>query len=266
MASYTETVELQSIPAAAPLTHLKKSNWNSTSEQLATPPTQSSRRQLKKWQIVLLVSQLSGLNLLSSMTNGFIIVGLPTISVELNLPQALSLWPSAVYGLTCGSTLLLAGSVADIIGCRRVELAGCLILSILTLGTGFVQDGVQLVVLRALQGVALSLHLPSSVSIVSSSLPKGRVRNVSFSCLGLSQVLGFSIGLVLGGILIDTIGWRSGWYICGGLGFILTAVGFWVLPMDKNKTIGYKALLSDVDWTGTLLVSASLALLSYLLA
>lgn len=221
----------------------------------------------KKLHPVILTAQLAGVNLLSSVINGYITVGLPQITSDLNVPEELFFWPASVYGLTIASTLLLAGSVADILGTRTVDLVGCFALAASILGSGFVQNGVQFIVLRVIQGIAMSLHLSSSVSIVAGNFPQGRGRNIAFSCIGLSQPLGFSLGLVIGGILIDTIGWRAGWYIDGGAMLLLFVIGLRVLPESKrNSQHIMSQLATKVDWVGAIIASAFFACLSYLLA
>jgi MFS family permease len=137
------------------------------------------------------------------------------------------------------------------------------------LACGFIRRGEELVALRALQGVALALHLSSSVALVTKTLARGRGRNFAFACLGLSQPLGFSFGLVLGGVLVETIGWRSGWYLYGGIVLFLSTIGFWSLP--KSEPLGtlsdiMSSVATKVDWLGTLLASAFMALLCYFLA
>lgn len=216
---------------------------------------------------VILTAQLAGVNLLSSVINGYITVGLPRITSDLKVPEELFFWPSSVYGLTIASTLLLAGSVADILGTRAVDLVGCFALAASILGSGFVQTGAQFIVLRVIQGVAMSLHLSSSVAIVAGNLPQGRKRNIAFSCIGLSQPLGFSLGLVIGGILVDTIGWRAGWFIDGGAMMLLFVIGLRVLPKSKrNSRHIMTQLATKVDWIGAIIASAFFACLSYLLA
>lgn len=216
---------------------------------------------------VVLTAQLAGVNLLSSIISGYITVGLPRIAADLRLPDELFFWPASVYGLAIASTLLLAGSVADILGTRTVDLTGCFVLAASILGSGFVRTSVQFIVLRVIQGVAMSLHLSSSVAIVVGNLPQGRSRNIAFSCIGLSQPLGFSLGLVVGGILVDTIGWRAGWFIDGGAMLLLFVVGLRVLPRSKRHAQGIMAqLATKVDWVGAIIASAFLACLSYLLA
>lgn len=216
---------------------------------------------------VVLTAQLAGVNLLSSIINGNITVGLPRIAADLRLPEELFFWPVSVYGLAVASTLLLAGSVADILGTRAVDLSGCFALAASILGSGFARTGVQFIVLRVIQGVAMSLHLSSSVAIVAGNLPQGRSRNVAFSCIGLSQPLGFSLGLVTGGILVDTIGWRAGWFIDGGAMLLLFVVGLRVLPKNRRHAQSIMTqLATKVDWVGAGIASAFLACLSYLLA
>ncbi|KAI8222669.1 hypothetical protein K4K54_006687 [Colletotrichum sp. SAR 10_86] len=213
--------------------------------------------------------QLSGLNFLSSAVNGIILVSLPTLVAELNLPEQLHVWPISVYGLAVGSTILPVGSLADAAGSRIVDLVGCFSMALLLLASGFVKSGGQLVAYRALQGVAMSMHLASSVSLVTQSIPKGRARNVAFSCLGLSQPLGFSVGLVLGGVLVDTVGWRVGFYLTGGLSLLLSFVGLWALPKSRDRRTASEVvyeLKRKMDWIGSLLASGFMVCLSYFLA
>ncbi|PKS08205.1 hypothetical protein jhhlp_005481 [Lomentospora prolificans] len=217
----------------------------------------------------LVTFQLSGINFAYSAVNGLVVIGLPKMTEELNLPESLAFWPASVSGLTTASTLLLAGSVADVLGPRSVDLVGCITSGAFMLGCGFVNKGEDLVVLRALQGLGIALHLSSSVSLVTKIVPRGRARNISFACLGLSQPLGFSFGLVVGGTLVDTLGWRAGWYLYGSITLLLAAIGFWSLPKSTesrsmNSLIG--DLRTKVDWVGALLASAFMAMLSYFLA
>ncbi|KAL9561379.1 hypothetical protein ACKAV7_014734 [Fusarium commune] len=108
------------------------------------------------------------------------------------------------------------------------------------------------------------MHFSSSVALVADTQPRGQSRNISFACLGLSQLLGFTFGLVVGGVLVDTVGWRSGWYLYGGVTQLLSAVGLWSLP--KSEPLGFRNIFVDliyrVDWIGALLASVSMASVS----
>ncbi|GIK07220.1 hypothetical protein Aspvir_002877 [Aspergillus viridinutans] len=246
-----------------PINSLVLEATNLRSPENARPASRES--QLRK---VVVLSQLFAVTLTASVINGLVIVGLPTITKELQLPPSLSFWPSSVSSLATASTLLLAGSLADTVGPRWVELVGSFASGALMIGQGLARTGQELVVLRALQGVGLAMHLASSISIVTQLLPPGRSRNVAFSCLGVSQPLGFSLGLVVGGVLVDTICWRSGWFLSSGITLVFSVAGLWALP--RSKTTQYSDLLHNIttkiDWVGAGLASAFMALLCYLLA
>ena len=244
-----------------------------TQQDVPSPEIENEgREQPSTLRVTLTILQPSLVNFLTSFTNGIITVGLPVIAKSIDLPRSLYLWPSSVYGLTSGSILLLAGAVADLIGAKKVELVGCLLLGLFTLACGFSDTGIQLVIFRAMQGIAMALHLPSSVAIVASAVPSGRPRNIGFASLGLSQVTGFSVGLVASGIMIDRIGWRSGFYVSGGALLATAVAAFKGLPsvapsvdQDDQRSI-WRQIYDEVDWVGGFIASAGLALLSYALA
>jgi MFS family permease len=169
--------------------------------------------------------------------------------------------------LTSGSCLLVAGSVADVVGNRNINLIGCFLVGCFILASGLARTGTELIMFRALQGIAVSLCLPTSVSIVAGITTSGRQRNIAFSCLGMVQPTGFSVGLVLGGVLLDTVGWRLGWFLCGGITFALFLISLWALPIDRiSESAIFTRLRKEVDWVGAALSSGCLALLSYVLA
>ncbi|KAL4750708.1 major facilitator superfamily domain-containing protein [Aspergillus terricola var. indicus] len=185
-----------------------------------------------------------------------------TITEDLQLPTSLSLWPSSVGSLATASTLLLAGSVADTVGPRWVELVGSFASGGLMVGQGLARNGQVFVALRALQGVGLALHLASSVSVLGQLLPQGRGRNRAFSCLGLSLPLGFSLGLIVGGVMIDTVGWRLGWFISGGTTLVVSILGLWALPKTtslpgQEDRRHFHRLRTRIDWVGAGILSAN---------
>ncbi|CAM1503122.1 Fc.00g078980.m01.CDS01 [Cosmosporella sp. VM-42] len=269
MATQTDTLELQPIALPAlespslshQLTstdHIRPQRWNADNVRLAS--------RLRKIAVTL---QLAGVNFTSSAANGLVVVGLPRMAADLHLPQALAFWPTSVPGLATASTLLLAGAVADVLGPKSVELVGSVISGVFMLACGFTQRGEDLVALRAIQGIGLALHSSSSVALITKIMSRGKGRNLSFACLGLSLPLGFSFGLVIGGILVDTIGWRAGWYLYGGITLLLSAIGVWALPVSAplgTFQVVMRDIRKKVDWVGALLASAFMAMISYLLA
>ncbi|TVY93504.1 putative MFS-type transporter [Lachnellula willkommii] len=222
---------------------------------------------LNKARVVVVISVLTGVSFLSSLTNGFIAIGLPRIAFDLSLPAHLIIWPSAVYPLTISTCLILAGSIADVIGNRNINLAGCALTGGFILACGLAHTGIEFIMFRVMQGVAVALCLPTSVAIVSRSVPAGRSRNIAFSCLGFVQPIGFSIGMVLEGVVLDTVGWRFLYYLSGSLCLALFAVSLWALPHDPviQGSILTK-LRNEIDWVGAFIISTCLAVFSYVLA
>lgn len=218
---------------------------------------------------IIVIVQLAGINFITSFSNGLVTVGLPAMSTALGLNPSRLLWPMNAYALTSASCLLIAGAVADIIGTRKVNLVGCFFIALFILVSGISQTGIQLIMFRAIQGIAGALALPSAMSIISRSIPSGKPRNIGFACLGLAQPLGFSFGMVLAGVFIDGPGWRFGFYLGGAASFLLFFVGIWALPKDINVRTGnslWNRLATKVDWIGAGLASTSIALFSYVLA
>lgn len=217
----------------------------------------------RAWLIIL---QVSMINFLTSVTSGLIVVGLPRIASDLGLPEQLYLWPTSVYGLTAGSTLLIAGAIADVVGARWVELVGSVLLGAFTLASGLSRTGVQLILFRAFQGVATAMHLPCSVALITQFVSSGKARNIGFACLGLSMPFGFSIGLVLGGLLVDTVGWRVGFYVASGVMLLQAVAGFKIIPPEAKPQDVMSKLKNEIDWFGALIACAGLAMFSYVLA
>lgn len=274
----TEVFELQPISKAAilkPISHPPRPSQEISSYSNRTSDTEcSTSLSLTKpstLRTFLTIFTPSFVGFIASFTNGIITVGLPSIARSIALERSLYLWPSSVYGLTSGAALLIAGSVADIVGARPVELVGILFLGVFTLACGFAQTGGQLVAFRALQGVALALHLPASVAIITGAVPSGRARNLGFACLGFSQPLGFAVGLVLSGVMIERAGWRSGFYLTGGCTLAVAVAALWTLPKlpsqnQDGMVVLWKKVGREIDWVGGMISSGGLAILAYVLA
>ncbi|KAJ6446940.1 integral membrane protein [Purpureocillium lavendulum] len=262
MAAHTETLILE--PVGSEVIDSDSASHTSLSDNGSGNVAMASR--LRKAGVTF---QLSGVNFASSATNGLVVVGLPRMTADLNIPPSLAFWPSSVPGLATASALLLAGAFADVLGPKAMDLVACIVSGAMIVGCGFTRRGEELVALRALQGIALALHLSSSVALITKIMPRGKGRNLSFACLGLSQPLGFSFGLVMGGVLVDTIGWRAGWYLYGGITLLLSVIGAWALPASEPlgdlQTI-MRRVRTKVDGPGALLASAFMSLISYFLA
>ncbi|KAG4432662.1 hypothetical protein IFR05_011865, partial [Cadophora sp. M221] len=140
-------------------------------EQMQAPHSPQDAKQLSRRRAAAVVTTVAGVNFLNTMGSGILTVALPTMAKDLNLGVGLLLWPASIYALTSGCTLLLAGSVADILGRRMTFLVGSTLYSLFTLGCGLSPSGTSLIIFRGLQGLSISLCLTTAVGIISTSFP-----------------------------------------------------------------------------------------------
>lgn len=234
----------------------------------ATEPTPSTSRTVA---IIFSITCITGI---SNLLAGLLTVCIPVIAIDLGIKPGLQLWPASAFALACGCTLLLCATAADLLGCRRVCLLGALLQAGSALGAGLSTTPTQLIALRAFAGVAASLCLPSAAGIVSRAFPgdsRPRSRTAAFSAMGGGQAVGFGLGLVLGGIFSGSVGWRWGFHATSILNIVVLAIALWALPasVDDDAPLGRATLTrmqKELDWVGALVISTSLALLSYVLA
>lgn len=170
--------------------------------------------------------------------------------------------------LASGCFLLLAGSVASIVGNRIVGLVGCLILGLFIAASGGARTGIQFIVFRAFQGIGAAMFLPASIGILTAAVPGGRTRNIGFSCLSLAQPVGLQVGLLLAGVFgKDALSWRFGFYLCAGVMLFCIIIAFVCIPPDRpREVVTSKRLKHGIDWLGIFISSVALGLLSYVLA
>ncbi|KAJ5378643.1 hypothetical protein N7509_011762 [Penicillium cosmopolitanum] len=256
------TLRLSSQISQDSRTHGLFAHDNDSGEGVSAP----QNVQLSRARAVILIATLTGITFVGSMSGGLLTVGLPSIAKDLRLPDNLLLWPVSVYSLSNGCCLLLAGSLADFIGNRPINLIGCFLMGVFILACSVAKTGIQLILFRTLQGVGTSMCLPTAFSILTDTMPIGKRRNIGFACIGLGQPLGFSVGLVFGGVFqaSATLGWRFGYYLCAGASFILMAVNYFKLPKDRpREPVTFHRLQTEIDWIGIILSSACLGIISY---
>ncbi|KAL2075205.1 hypothetical protein VTL71DRAFT_147 [Oculimacula yallundae] len=268
MATTTATIEISDIDSRPTSTHEKPANKHDVAHQLSSSESSSDTPpKISKGRATIIIGAISLVSFLNNLTTGLLVVSLPTMARELNLPANLLLWPASVNTLATGCTLLLSGSIADIIGGKPIYLTGVFFMTVATIACGVCKTGIQLILFRAASGVAISLALPSSVMLITKNIPSGSYRNTAFACLGAGQPLGFSIGLVIGGLFVDSIGWRFGYYIGAILTFIIFVVSFFGIPSDTDPSQTVRNTLhrirNEIDWIGIGIISTSLGLFSY---
>lgn len=146
-------------------------------------------------------------------------------------------------------------------GRKFIFCAGMVWISIWTLANGFGSSFIQLVIFRALQGIGAAMTVPSSVGIISSYFV-AKDRTLALSCFAASGAVGFCFGLIFGGFLTSSLGWRYVFRIAVIVTGTLSILGFIILPKDRKEGDEKPKL----DYLGAALCTSGLILLSFVLS
>ena len=130
-------------------------------------------------------------------------VALPTIGADLQFSQDNLSWVVNAYVLTFGGFLLLGGRMADLLGRRRVFMAGLVIFALASLAGGFAESDAFLIAARAVQGLGAAILSPAALSIVTTTFRDGAERNKALGAWGAVAGSGGAAGVLLGGVLTE---------------------------------------------------------------
>ncbi|WP_233159645.1 MFS transporter [Pseudonocardia sp. MH-G8] len=186
-------------------------------------------------------------------------IALPHIETDLGLSREALTWTVSAYTLTFGGLMLLGGRIADLIGAKRVALAGLLLFTVASLVTGFADSAALLVGGRIAQGAGAAMLSPSALAVVMA-LFSGDERN---RALGVWSALGgggAALGVLLGGLLTAGPGWPWVFYINVPIGLVIVAALARMLPHQRAAVPRGR-----LDVLGALLVTASSGALIYAL-
>src|SRR5919199_444691 len=140
-------------------------------------------------------------------------VALPTIGDALKFTESNLPWVVNAYVLTFGGFLLLGGRMADLLGRRRVFMAGLVLFALASLAGGLATSEGTLIAARAVQGLGGALLSPAALSIVTTTFREGSERNKALGVWGAVAGAGGAAGVLLGGVLTDTLGWQWGFFV-----------------------------------------------------
>jgi EmrB/QacA subfamily drug resistance transporter len=211
--------------------------------------------QEKRWlALVLLAAAQFVVVLDASIVN----VALPTIGRALDFSQDNLPWVVNAYVLTFGGFLLLGGRTADLLGRRRVFMAGLLLVAVASLAAGFAATEGQLIAARAAQGLGAAIISPAALSIVTTIFRDGAERNKALGVWGAVAGAGGAAGVLLGGILTDGLGWE--WVLWVNVPVSLIALALTPRLIAESRDTG-EARAFDV--AGAVTVTAALSILVY---
>ncbi len=186
-------------------------------------------------------------------------VALPSISADLGFSGADLQWVVNAYTLTFAGFLLLGGRAADLLGHRRVFVAGLLLFAAASLAGGLAPNDGVLVAARAAQGLGGAIVAPSTLAILTTTFSEGAERNRALAAWGAMGGLGGATGALLGGVLTELLSWRWILIVNVPIGLALAAVAVRVVA-DVRRDTGARR---SFDLAGALTVTAGLVVLTY---
>jgi EmrB/QacA subfamily drug resistance transporter len=160
-------------------------------------------------------------------------VALPTIGRKLHFPQADLQWVVTAYALTFGGLMLLGGRAADLLGRRRMLMAGLVLFTGASLACALATSYTFLIVVRGAQGIGAALALPAALSIVMNMFSEGAERNKALGIWGGIGAGGATIGLLAGGLLTRYVGWEYIFFLNVPVGATVLALARRVVPESR---------------------------------
>jgi MFS family permease len=209
----------------------------------------------RRWQALAL---LCGAFFMVLLDGTITVVALPSTGAGLRFSEQGLQWVLSAYALTFGGLLLLGGRAADLLGRRRVFMAGVVFFTATSLLCGLAWSPAALLAARVVQGAGAAIMTPTALSIISTTFTEGPERNKALGIWGALGGIGATTAWLIGGPLVDGPGWR--WIF-----FINVPVGLAALPLSPVLLRESRAALTrrSYDPAGALSITGALVLLVY---
>jgi EmrB/QacA subfamily drug resistance transporter len=208
----------------------------------------------RKW---LALALLSAVQFMVVLDIAIVNVALPSIKVDLGFSQENLQWVISAYALFFGGFLLLGGRAADLLGRRRLFLAGLVLFTLSSLLAGLAWSEASLIAARSFQGLGAAVISPAALSILSTTFTEGRERNIALGVWGAVGGFGAAAGVLLGGVLTEALSWSWIFFVNVPVG----VVAFFLAPRLLNES--RDASIKSFDAAGAVLVTGGLVALVY---
>jgi EmrB/QacA subfamily drug resistance transporter len=185
-------------------------------------------------------------------------VALPSIKTDLHFSQTNLQWVISAYAILFGGVLLLGGRLADLLGRRRLFVAGLALFAASSLLCGLSWSEGSLIAFRALQGLGGALLAPAALSLLMTTFSEGRERNLALGIYGAASCSGAAVGVLLGGVLTSYLNWSWIFFINVPVGVAAIALTP-ILLRESRADLGHR----HFDFAGAASITAGLMLLVY---
>src|SRR5438128_10158143 len=185
-------------------------------------------------------------------------VALPSIKTDLGFSQESLQWVITAYAIFFGGVLLLGGRLADLLGRRRLFMAGLALFTVTSLLDGLAWSETSLIVFRSLQGLGAAMLSPAALSILTTTFREGRDRNLALGIWGAASGSGGAAGVLLGGALTSALSWSWIFFINVPVGALVLGLSPWLLR-ESRAELQHR----NFDAAGAVSITGGLMLLVY---
>ncbi|MER6313904.1 MFS transporter [Streptomyces sp. NPDC001581] len=186
-------------------------------------------------------------------------VALPVLGADLGLDRSALQWAVTAFALPSGGFLLLFGRIADLYGRKKLFLTGLALFGAASVLATLAWDPASFLTGRALQGLGAAVIVPTGMSLLTTTFPEGPLRDKALGISGTLLSLGFTVGMVLGGVMTDTLGWRSTMGLLAVASVVVLVLAPGLLPESRT------AERPRLDVPGAVTVTGGLLALIYAL-
>jgi EmrB/QacA subfamily drug resistance transporter len=224
-----------------------------TGESLTHVPVEG--RQRRKWLALALIVTAQFMVVLDV---AIVNVALPSIKVDLHFSQESLQWVITAYAIMFGGFLMLGGRLADVLGRRRLFIAGLALFTVSSLLDGLAWSEASLIVFRSLQGLGAAMLSPAALSILTTTFTEGKERNTALGIWGAASGSGGAAGVLLGGALTSGLNWSWIFFINVPVGIVVMALTP-VLLRESKADLAHR----HFDFAGAASITGGLMLLVY---
>ena len=224
-----------------------------TAESLTQVPVESHDR--RKWLALALIVTAQFMVVLDV---AIVNVALPSIKTDLHFSQESLQWVITAYAIMFGGFLMLGGRLADLLGRRRLFIAGLALFTVSSLLDGLAWSEASLIVFRSLQGLGAAMLSPAALSILTTTFTEGKERNTALGIWGAASGSGGAAGVLLGGALTSGLNWSWIFFINVPVGIVVMALTP-VLLRESKADLAHR----HFDFAGAASITGGLMLLVY---
>src|SRR5438128_3151805 len=225
------------------------------SAQIVTEPAAAEKPDSRRW---IALAMIVAAQFMVVLDVAIVNVALPSIRTDLHFSQESLQWVITAYSIFFGGILLLGGRLADLLGRRRLFMAGLALFTVSSLLDGLAWSESSLIAFRALQGLGAAMLSPAALSILTTTFEEGRERNIALGIWGAASGSGGAAGVLLGGALTSAFSWSWIFFINVPAGvLVLSLVPF--LLQESRADLDHR----HFDAAGAASITGGLMLLVY---